>query len=82
MSMTVWSPDGDAESVISKLAGWQGGWTIFYWAWLFAFATFVGLFFARISKGRTIREYVLDTWSFHRSCVLSGSPLLVALQLT
>jgi len=61
MSMTVWSPDGDAESVISKLAGWQGGWTILYWAWLIAFATFVGLFFARISKGRTIREYVLDT---------------------
>ena len=59
MSMTVWTADGDAESVISKLAGWQGGWTIFYWAWWTAFAPFVGLFLARISKGRTIREYVL-----------------------
>jgi choline-glycine betaine transporter len=58
-SMTVWTADGDAESVISKLAGWQGGWTIFYWAWWIAFAPFVGLFLARISKGRTIREYVL-----------------------
>ncbi|MGB1212773.1 MAG: BCCT family transporter [Pikeienuella sp.] len=59
MSVTVWSGDGDAESVASKLASWQGGWTIFYWAWWIAFAPFVGLFLARISKGRTIREYVL-----------------------
>ena len=59
MSVTVWSGDGNAESVASKLAGWQGGWTIFYWAWWIAFAPFVGLFLARISKGRTVREYVL-----------------------
>ncbi len=59
MSFTVWSGDGNAESEISKLAGWQGGWTIFYWAWWIAFAPFVGLFLARISKGRTFREYVL-----------------------
>jgi len=59
MSVTVWTGDGDAESVASKLAGWQGGWTIFYWAWWIAFAPFVGLFLARISKGRTVREYVL-----------------------
>lgn len=59
MSLTVWSGDGNAESEISKLAGWQGGWTIFYWAWWIAFAPFVGLFLARISKGRTFREYVL-----------------------
>ncbi len=59
MSMTVWTADADPESVASKLAGWQGGWTIFYWAWWIAFAPFVGLFLARISKGRTIREYVL-----------------------
>ncbi len=59
MSMTVWSGDGNADSVASKLAGWQGGWTIFYWAWWIAFAPFVGLFLARISKGRTFREYVL-----------------------
>ena len=59
MSMTVWKGDGNAESEMTKLAGWQGGWTIFYWAWWIAFAPFVGLFLARISKGRTIREYVL-----------------------
>ncbi|MEO0664741.1 MAG: BCCT family transporter, partial [Pseudomonadota bacterium] len=35
------------------------GWTVFYWAWWIAFAPFVGLFLARISKGRTIREFVL-----------------------
>lgn len=43
----------------SRLTGWQGAWTIFYWAWWIAFAPFVGVFLARISKGRTIREYVL-----------------------
>jgi choline-glycine betaine transporter len=59
MSLTVFSPDGVADSISTQLAGWQGGWTIFYWAWWIAFAPFVGLFLARISKGRTIREYVL-----------------------
>lgn len=42
-----------------KLASWQGSWTVFYWAWWVAFAPFVGLFLARISRGRTIREFVL-----------------------
>ena len=59
MVTTVWRGDGVEDSVATKLAGWQGGWTIFYWAWWIAFAPFVGLFLARISKGRTIREYVL-----------------------
>ena len=54
---TVWAKDG--PEVGNALAGWQGGWTIFYWAWWIAFAPFVGVFLARISKGRTIREYVL-----------------------
>ena len=43
----------------SRLSGWQGAWTIFYWAWWIAFAPFVGVFLARISRGRTVREYVL-----------------------
>jgi glycine betaine transporter len=38
---------------------WLGGWTIFYWAWWTSWGPFVGTFIARISKGRTIREYVL-----------------------
>ena len=60
MILTVWSADGTgATNTANALAGWQGGWTIFYWAWWIAFAPFVGLFLARISKGRTIREYVL-----------------------
>lgn len=37
---------------------WVGEWTIFYWAWWIAWAPFVGAFFARISYGRTVREFV------------------------
>jgi choline/carnitine/betaine transport len=55
--VTVWTADGTATG--DALASWQGAWTIFYWAWWIAFAPFVGLFLARISKGRTIREFVL-----------------------
>lgn len=51
MSLTVW-PEGD-------LGTWQGTWSIFYWAWWLAFAPFVGMFLARVSRGRTIREYVI-----------------------
>ena len=57
--LTVWTSDGVEGSVDSQLAGWQGGWSIFYWAWWIAFAPFVGVFLARISKGRTVREYLL-----------------------
>ncbi|NYF97606.1 BCCT family transporter [Janibacter cremeus] len=39
--------------------GWQGGWTVFYWAWTVSWAPFMGIFLARISKGRTVREFVL-----------------------
>lgn len=38
---------------------WIGGWTIFYWGWWLAWAPFVGLFIARISRGRTIREFLM-----------------------
>lgn len=38
---------------------WLGGWTLFYWAWWISWSPFVGLFIARISKGRTIREFVM-----------------------
>ena len=37
---------------------WQGGWTVFYWAWWISWSPFVGMFIARISKGRTVREFV------------------------
>ncbi len=42
-----------------KYKAWLDGWTIFYWAWWIAWAPFVGSFIARISKGRTIREFVM-----------------------
>lgn len=38
--------------------GWQGGWTIFYWAWWISWSPFVGMFIARVSRGRTIREFI------------------------
>jgi choline/glycine/proline betaine transport protein len=38
---------------------WQKSWTIFYWAWWLSWAPFVGTFIARISRGRTLREFVL-----------------------
>ena len=39
-------------------AAWLNGWTIFYWAWWISWTPFVGMFIARISKGRTIRQFV------------------------
>ena len=38
---------------------WQGWWTIFYWGWWLSWSPFVGIFIARISKGRTVREFIL-----------------------
>lgn len=39
--------------------GWIGGWTIMYWAWWISWSPFVGMFIARVSKGRTIREFIV-----------------------
>jgi choline/glycine/proline betaine transport protein len=38
---------------------WQSEWTVFYWGWWLAWAPFVGLFIARVSRGRTVREFVV-----------------------
>ncbi len=43
---------------------WQGAWTIFYWAWWISWSPFVGMFIARISKGRTVREFILGVMLF------------------
>ena len=63
MSLSVWGGETNADgSCVDKgceLGKWQGSWTIFYWAWWIAFAPFVGLFLARVSKGRTVREFVM-----------------------
>lgn len=42
-----------------KKTSWQNSWTVFYWGWWIAWSPFVGMFIARVSKGRTIKEFVL-----------------------
>lgn len=60
---------------------WIAKWTLFYWAWWIAWAPFVGTFIARISRGRTIREFVLGVllvpslFSFIWFSVLGGTAL-------
>lgn len=51
----------DTTGGVAKHAGyeWIGAWTVFYWAWWLTWAPFVGAFIARISKGRTIKEFVM-----------------------
>ena len=39
---------------------WMADWTLFYWAWWIAWSPFVGMFIARISRGRTVREFILN----------------------
>ncbi len=45
-------------------SNWQNPWTIFYWGWWISWSPFVGMFIARISKGRTIREFILGVMVF------------------
>ncbi|MCB2107077.1 MAG: BCCT family transporter [Rhodobacteraceae bacterium] len=51
VSLSFWM-DANGDS------GWQKAWTTFYWGWWIAWAPFVGMFIARISRGRTIREFI------------------------
>ncbi|HYE40627.1 MAG TPA: BCCT family transporter, partial [Ramlibacter sp.] len=44
-----------------RASSWVADWTIFYWAWWISWSPFVGLFIARVSRGRTIREFLLGT---------------------
>lgn len=53
--LSLWIENGAGAG---EKESWQNKWTIFYWAWWIAWSPFVGLFIARISKGRTIREFV------------------------
>jgi choline/carnitine/betaine transport len=55
-SVVLFRDTGDAVS--QALVQWQLDWSVFYWAWWIAFAPFVGMFIARISRGRTVREYI------------------------
>jgi choline-glycine betaine transporter len=60
---------------------WQGSWTVFYWAWWISWSPFVGMFIARISKGRTVREFILGVMivptilSFIWMSILGGSAI-------
>ncbi len=62
-------------------SNWQGSWTVFYWAWWISWSPFVGMFIARISKGRTVKEFVLSVMlvptllSFVWMSVFGGSAL-------
>jgi len=64
-------------------SNWQGGWTVFYWAWWISWSPFVGMFIARISKGRTVREFILcvilfpTILSFLWMSVFGGSALFL-----
>ncbi|QLG60505.1 BCCT family transporter [Halorarum salinum] len=54
ISMSFYTGAGATEG--AGVAAWVGGWTVFYWAWWFSWTPFVGLFIARISRGRTVRQ--------------------------
>jgi len=66
-------------------ASWQGGWTIFYWGWWISWAPFVGMFIARISRGRTIREFLVGvmfvptTIAFFWLCIFGGNAIYLEL---
>ena len=67
---------------------WRSEWTLLYWAWWVAWAPFVGIFIARISKGRTVREFVLGAlivpslFSFVWFTVFGGTALYESIQGT
>jgi choline/glycine/proline betaine transport protein len=49
---------GSWTEAYSPGSEWQGSWTVFYWSWWIAWSPFVGMFIARISRGRTVREFI------------------------
>jgi choline-glycine betaine transporter len=59
LATTYWPSVEDAQG--AELFQWQSDWTLFTFAWWIGFAPFVGLFLARISRGRSIREFVFGT---------------------
>ncbi|MBM7167819.1 BCCT family transporter [Streptomyces sp. G44] len=76
---------GRTEASSGKgVAEWLSGWTVFYWAWWISWTPFVGMFIARISRGRTIRQFVggvilvPSTVSLIWFAVFGGSAMTVA----
>ena len=76
-----------AEAFAGEDSGWQHGWTIFFWGFWIAWAPFVGMFIARISKGRTIRQFVAGVlivptlFSLIWMAAFNGSALFVELNV-
>lgn len=58
-NLVSWSLSFPSSRVDAQAAEWVQAWTIFYWGWWISWAPFVGIFLARISYGRTIREFVI-----------------------
>jgi len=64
---------------------WQNDWTVFYWAWWISWSPFVGMFIARVSRGRTVREFILGVLivpsllTFFWMSVFGGSALFLEL---
>lgn len=73
----------DLKPVNAEQRDWVNDWTIFYWAWWISWAPFVGMFIARVSKGRTIREFIIGVLiaptlvTFTFFAVFGGSALYV-----
>jgi choline-glycine betaine transporter len=59
---------------------WMNNWTLFFWAWWVAWSPFVGLFLARISRGRTIRQFVMGTLN-HRQKRRAARIVVIAQRL-
>lgn len=56
VSMSLFTGAGPMGAGDASATGWMNAWTVFYWAWALSWSPFAGLFIARISKGRTVRE--------------------------
>ncbi|MCK6212358.1 BCCT family transporter [Georgenia sp. EYE_87] len=53
-----WLPELSFWNDTVNDSGWQSSWTVFYWAWTISWSPFVGIFIARISRGRSVRQFV------------------------
>lgn len=81
LQLSFWTESYRMEGV------WQNSWTVLYWAWWISWSPFVGMFIARISKGRTIKEFILGALlvptllSFFWISAFGGTALFQELQL-
>ncbi|WP_260681751.1 BCCT family transporter [Gordonia rubripertincta] len=79
--LTTFAARSDATVATEAGEQWLADWTIFYWAWWVSWTPFVGLFLAKISRGRTIREFVIGvmvvptTVSLVWFCVFGGTAI-------